>query len=264
MNPPFDTVEARSIFLESHPPHRKIISAIRDGGWRAAAFCAMLYTLSRGRSWWYDLTHGVSTRRKIPFAKLDLKGEAALHAISYEASDPNCLRKMLLSLGIEHEKFEFVDLGAGKGRSLLVAAEFPFRRILGSELSPMLSETARRNCKAFRNRKLACQDFEVVCGDAAEFCFPKAPLVIYLFNPFGGLILSRILNNLEQSWEEQPRDVFVVYHHPVHSHLIERSRLFELFHSGMDKWDYRKLRYKVYRAEPSGERRLRNGTVRSE
>ena len=62
----------------------------------------------------------------------------------------------------------------------------------------MLCETARRNCKAFRSKKQVCKNFEVVCGDAAEFSLSDAPLVIYLFNPFSGLILSRVLSNLER------------------------------------------------------------------
>ncbi len=85
-----------------------------------------------------------------------------------------------------------------------MAAEFPFRKIWGAELSPRLSEIARRNCQAFRSKKQACGSFEIVCGDAARFSFPEDPLVIYLFNPFGACILSRVVDHLERSWVETP------------------------------------------------------------
>lgn len=156
-------------------------------------------------------------------------------------------RNVLRSFRIELEKSEFVDPGAGKGRSLLVAAEFPLRRVWGSELSPMLSETARRNCKAFRSKKQVCKNFEVVCGDAAEFSLPDAPLVIYPFNPFSGLILSRVLSNLERSG----RSTRLTYSWFITTPYIARSLralLFDLFRSGTDKWDYRKLCYKFFRA----------------
>ncbi len=184
---------------------------------------------------------------------MNLPDEAARYALFYEASDGNCLKKLLRQLPIDHEKFHFVDLGAGKGRSLCVAAEFPFRRIQGAELSPNLSETARRNCQLFRSKAQRCNHFEVTCQNAAEFRFPKAPLVVYMFNPFNGVILSRILENLEQSWNEHPRDVFVVYHNPVHADLVENSPLFEVFLSGTDGWDYRRLGYKIFRSKPVDE-----------
>ena len=230
--------------------HARIISSIRERGWLATAFGGVLYLLRPWWFWWYDLTHGVSTRHEVPLSQLDLPGEAARYALFYEASDGNCLKKLLRHLPIDYEKFHFVDLGAGKGRSLCVAAEFPFRRILGAELSPNLSETARRNCQLFRSKTQRCNNFEVTCQNAAEFCFPNVPLVVYMFNPFNEIILSRILENLEQSWNEYPRDVFVVYHNPVHADLVESSPLFDVFLSGTDRWDYRKLDYKIYRTKP--------------
>lgn len=39
----------------------------------------------------------------------------------------------------------FLDLGSGKGRMVLSAARFPFRRIIGVELSNDLTAIARRN-----------------------------------------------------------------------------------------------------------------------
>jgi Histone methylation protein DOT1 len=254
-----ETVNTQSPSPDSRPVHIKIMSAVRDLGWRSAPSGAILYALKCCRSFWYDLAHGISTHGKIPASKLDLAADLARYAQSYEASDTHCLRKLLRSLGIEYEKFEFVDLGAGKGRSMFVAAEFPFRRIWGSELSPSLSETARRNCKAFRSRIQACKDFRVICGDSAEFSFPKAPLVIYLFNPFGGLILSRVLSHLERSWQEHPRDLILVYHNSLHSQVIKSSPLFELVFSGTDKWDYRKLPHMVFRAKAAGRCRFEAG-----
>ena len=70
-----------------------------------------------------------------------------------------------------------------------------------------------------------------------------------MFNPFNGVILSRILENLEQSWNENPRDMFVVYHNPVHADLVENCPLFDVFLSGTDRWDYRRLDYKIFRAK---------------
>ncbi len=47
-----------------------------------------------------------------------------------------------------------------------------------------------------------------------------------------------------------PRDVMVVYHHPIHKQYLESSPMFGRYLSGTDKWDYRKLHYEVFRSKP--------------
>ena len=47
---------------------------------------------------------------------------------------------------------------------------------------------------------------------------------------------------------ENPRDVMVVYHHPIHVQYLESSPMFDRYLSGTDEWDYRKLHYEVFRS----------------
>ncbi len=69
-----------------------------------------------------------------------------------------------------------------------------------------------------------------------------------MFNPFGEEIISRVFVNLVESIRRQPRAVLLIYYNPSHRQVIERDGAFELFLEGTDEWDYRKLRYRVYRA----------------
>ena len=48
-------------------------------------------------------------------------------------------------MNIEHDRFTFVDFGAGKGRVLMMACEYPFKQVIGVELSRKLHATASRN-----------------------------------------------------------------------------------------------------------------------
>src|ERR1700760_2411871 len=52
-----------------------------------------------------------------------------------------------LHLDLQH--FDFVDIGSGKGRALLLATDYPFRKIVGIELSPELDRIARANVARF-------------------------------------------------------------------------------------------------------------------
>ncbi len=55
------------------------------------------------------------------------------------------MRAMLEQLHLDCHRFCFVDVGSGKGRALLLASDYPFRKIIGVELSPELDRIARAN-----------------------------------------------------------------------------------------------------------------------
>ena len=52
---------------------------------------------------------------------------------------------MMSSLKLDFQEFTFIDIGSGKGRVLMMAADYPFRRILGIELLPDLHRAAQEN-----------------------------------------------------------------------------------------------------------------------
>ena len=119
--------------------------------------------------------------------------------------------------------FVFVDLGSGKGRTLLMASDYPFRRIVGVELLPALHQAAQENLRRYRSESQMCFALESVCADATEFSFPAEPTVLYLFNPFPESGLRRMIANLEQSLREHPRAVYVLYHNPLLEHVLGES-----------------------------------------
>jgi SAM-dependent methyltransferase len=136
----------------------------------------------------------------------------------YQATEPALFREMLVGLKIDFREFTFVDLGSGKGRVLLMAAEFPFRRIIGVELLPSLHGTAQENIGKYKSDSQKCFLVESVCGDAREFGFPTEPTVLYLFNPLPEAGLVEVVGRLERSLRERPRLLYVLYHNP----LLER------------------------------------------
>ncbi|HEX6802606.1 MAG TPA: class I SAM-dependent methyltransferase [Terriglobales bacterium] len=139
---------------------------------------------------------------------------------AYQPMEPELFCEMLNGLGINYADFTFVDIGSGKGRALLMASEYPFRRILGIELLPELNQIARENIAKFVGPEQRCQQVEAVCGDATAFQFPAGPLVVYLFHPLPESGFLQVMNNLQRSWREQPRAVHVVYANPVFEAIL--------------------------------------------
>jgi SAM-dependent methyltransferase len=104
----------------------------------------------------------------------------------------------------------FVDFGSGKGRVLYQAAQYPFARVIGVEISAELSEAARRNLERSRDR-LACTSIELVTADATEFEIPDDMTYAYFYYPFVGDTFHRVIANIVASLDRNPRRLTIIY-----------------------------------------------------
>jgi SAM-dependent methyltransferase len=141
----------------------------------------------------------------------------------YQPTDPALFHEMLGGLKIKFSDFTFIDLGSGKGRTLLMASDYPFRRIVGVELLPELNNVARENLRKYTSEKQKCFALESIRGDAQDFEFPAEATVLYLFNPLPEAGLARVIARLEQSLAKHPRKVIVLYHNPLHDEILLSS-----------------------------------------
>jgi hypothetical protein len=146
----------------------------------------------------------------------------------YQPTEPALFREMMAALPIDFREFTFIDIGSGKGRTLLMAAEYQFRGIIGVELIADLHRAAEENIAAWRAQSPARQVavIEALCMDAREFIFPETPLVIYLFNPLPEAGLRETMRNLEESWKRTPRAIWIVYHNPLLENVLTESEIF--------------------------------------
>jgi len=169
----------------------------------------------------YDWDHRVNTTRAAVGWRDRLLG--TLHS-PYQPTDPALFHEMLEALtqqaSLDLHDFTFLDLGSGKGRTLLMASEYPFGRIVGVELLPSLDQIAKENLKRYRSESQKCCAMESICADATIFPMPEGPLLIYLFNPFPEAGLRHFLANLEHSSSRHPRPVYVLYHNPLLGHVL--------------------------------------------
>jgi tRNA1(Val) A37 N6-methylase TrmN6 len=78
-------------------------------------------------------------------------------------------RETLPSSAARVEAYTFVDGGAGKGRALLLAAELPFRKVIGVELNEALARIAQRNVILWKRLAQSQLKIRAVHQDAAKF-----------------------------------------------------------------------------------------------
>jgi len=144
----------------------------------------------------------------------DIVGENAKHGLAHIASDPSQFRQIMNTLALPISEYTFVDLGCGKGRALLLAAQFPFKAIIGVDFVPSFVEAARSNVNVAAAQGLR-KDIHVVVGDATQFALPTGAVLIYLFNPFDSPVVRKVATHLRASYLLDPRPLVVVYANPI-------------------------------------------------
>jgi SAM-dependent methyltransferase len=169
----------------------------------------------------YDWDHQVNTTSGAVSPRTRLL--AALAGAPYQPTEPSLFSEMLDALAIDFARFTFIDIGSGKGRTLLMAAERPFERIIGVELLPELHQVALENIA----KSSEASRLESVCVDARDYVFPPDPLVVYLFNPLPASALEQMIAHLESSLHKCPRPVRAIYHNPVSGDVLDNAAFLE-------------------------------------
>ena len=175
---------------------------------------------ARCKTW--DVLHGVDTCGEIPLSSYDFQSANKTHGLPYHSHHPRIIRSALAALECQHENYTFIDFGCGKGRVLLVASQFSFRRILGLEFAPPLAEIASRNLNSYRCATQKCCNLEVIFTDVTNFELPREPEVLYFYNPFTVKIMNDVVQNIRDSLQRFPRPLIVLFSGP----MVTRDRGF--------------------------------------
>jgi SAM-dependent methyltransferase len=163
----------------------------------------------------FDLEFGVRTSGLIAGRALRCGNRADRHNTAYFGVAPSVFREVIvrwrrLKPVASIDEFTFIDLGAGMGRALLLASEFPFRAVVGVELNPTLARIGRKNMALWRKSGRARAPMKMVCRDAAEFELPAGPCVVFLFNPFGAPVLRSLVKAWSSAGRERQLDILYV------------------------------------------------------
>lgn len=160
----------------------------------------------------FDYRYGVDTGGLTHLASLGVEGSNVEHGVFYEPTPSRYFTFAMESLPIAHRDFEFFDFGSGKGRAVLMASRWPFRKVTGIEFSEKLHAVAERNIRIFeKSGEPKCHDVRAVCADAAGFELPATNLVLYFFNPFDQVVFERVLDNIQRTVDASGCQVIIVY-----------------------------------------------------
>lgn len=160
---------------------------------------------------WYERHYGIRTDAVIDLAELGIHNKDCRY---YSATDYGEFHHIMRAIAIDPREHVFLDYGAGMGRAMILAATFPFRRVLGVEISPDLTKIANENIKGCR-KILLCKNIEITTCDAGFYEIPPDVTVFYFFNPFCGAVLAGVLKNIRAFAKTSSRPVLLVCNVPL-------------------------------------------------
>jgi SAM-dependent methyltransferase len=176
----------------------------------------------------FDRQHGVETSGFVVAERLLPDREQTAQMNPYAGCQPSVLRRSLAKIpGIEGATF--VDLGCGKGRALVIASEFPFRKAIGFELSPALVRVAQANAAAIRARYPERPPIEVRLADASRPALTgddARRVVYFLYNSFPRHIFEILVEHLGRQLDAGTEHIFVVYMNPFSADVFDGSPRF--------------------------------------
>jgi hypothetical protein len=186
----------------------------------------------------FDIANQVETSGLVLGQHLTTGHTHDKHTTAYYGIAPSVLEELMaLWRGSTRvappEDYSFIDVGAGMGRGMLVAARKGFREVIGVELHPDLVTLAEKNVAAWRAAGRARCPMRVVAGDVTEFAFPANPCVLYLFNPFRGPVLKKLMKHLERSFRGRPRQLDLLYANDECVDVLEANPRWKLLWRGL-------------------------------
>lgn len=184
---------------------------------------------TRAEGWWFDATRHVNTSGYIPLANLTVAGDRQ-SGFAYFPTRPAAARQALEQLPLpNYSDYTFVDLGSGLGRMLLLAAEYPFKKIEGVEFAEELHRQALQNISRYKHPSRRSADIEAIHADVGDYRFPDGNLVLYLFNPFGPEVLTKVMGNLLASLAQNPRHVVIAILNPEFAAILDANTALRLY-----------------------------------
>lgn len=203
---------------------REVSRRLRSEGLLTTVRKAVRYVVGKGgsvpRQDEFDRVRGIYTKRTEPLWRLGLTSAERESAQEYQAIEPKMLTDMLMRLESDWSRSTFVDLGCGKGRALIVAAEAGFGRARGVELSKKLVKIARRNIA-----RLRLDNIEVVHGDAGAASFEVDNTVLYMYNPFGDQVMREVRAKIDASPTPPSH---ILYFNPFYTEALDSLARYEV------------------------------------
>lgn len=180
----------------------------------------------------FDKIHGTDTSGVIPLKDLEINSGNIKDCNWYGPMPVKVFKKIIKNLTLDFHKYEFIDFGSGKGRVLLLASDYGFKKIVGVEFAPELHRISNRNIAIIERDTNKPSAIETLCMGATEYVIPEVPVVLFFYSPFKGQVMQCVLRSILNSFATRPRNIMIIFY-GANSESIELLKA--------TNWPYREL-----------------------
>ena len=182
----------------------------------------LMNTCSMGlKEWQKERELGIQTFGAHAPAELSIEVDSKLGGYLYQPSSSVIFEKAMNVLPFNFNDKTFLDVGSGKGRALILAAEAGFKKVIGIEYADELNDIARANIEKVKSR-FPETEFVLKEGDALQYDIPVEVDVIYLFNPFDAEAVRGLMKKVKPAFARN-KPLHLVYVNPVNAVVIEEE-----------------------------------------
>ncbi len=177
-------------------------------------------TCSMGlKEWQKERELGIKTFGAHAPAELSIEADSKMGGHLYQPSSSVIFERAMNALPYNFSDKVFLDIGSGKGRALILAAEAGFRKAIGIEYANELNDIAYTNIEKVKS-KFPKTEFVLQEGDALQYDITEEVDVIYFFNPFDEDAVRGLMLKVKPAFERK-KPIYLVYVHPVHCNVLE-------------------------------------------
>ena len=174
----------------------------------------------------FDLKHGTRTagiysKGRIEKSNPNLKGTV----VQYQGTSSRLFQAAMKDLDSSVLKGDFIDFGCGRGKVLLMALDYPFKKLHGVELSDKLVKEAEKNLENYCAKKKKNPLASIYLGDARFFLIPPTASVFFFYNPFTWSIFEPVVGNILESLRRHPREMRLIYINDLYWKELEKKEM---------------------------------------
>ena len=173
--------------------------------------------------------YSIQTTGADELQKLEAKGIDISHATIYMPASYDLLEATFAEIK-QYNLSNFLDIGCGKGRAMCVAAHHGFKQVTGIDFSKELCSNAKENLEITK-KNFPSLSYKVINNDAFYYEIPADVDCIFLFNPFDEIIMHGVIENIDTSLQEFPRDLYIIYLNPLHKKQFIENGYKEIFYT---------------------------------
>ena len=180
---------------------------------------------------WFDFRYGTDTLRREKTVDPAVTSPNAANALHYAPARSRYFRALMGRM-VFPQGSVLVDVGCGKGKVVMMAMDYPFKKVVGIDFSDRLCKIARNNIATYCAKTTRTNTTEIHVCDAADYAIAPEQNVFFLYDPFKEAVMQKFIGNLTESLERSPRCVWLIYYEPIAEcrDVIESKGRFVLSH----------------------------------